>query len=181
MKIYPGSGGVSNFYFQCQCAGASRRHVAPSVNCLQQLNGPLALSLPQHLPWPGKMTDTGRRRCRSSVFTQPTQDATATSRCAATLPRRASDPLWRCAWLGVSAAAAVTSFLSSNAEAFVHPAIGRAQRVEAHSGGQRKAGGTIMMSERRGLWPQRSTIDLRSDTVTQPTGGMRKAMHKVLK
>lgn len=37
-----------------------------------------------------------------------------------------------------------------------------------------------MMSDRRGLWPQRSTIDLRSDTVTQPTGGMRKAMQKVL-
>lgn len=36
-----------------------------------------------------------------------------------------------------------------------------------------------MMSERRGLWPQRWTIDLRSDTVTQPTGGMRKAMQKV--
>lgn len=36
-----------------------------------------------------------------------------------------------------------------------------------------------MMSERRGLWPQRSTIDLRSDTVTPPTGGMRKAMQKV--
>lgn len=36
-----------------------------------------------------------------------------------------------------------------------------------------------MLSERRGLWPGRPTIDLRSDTVTQPTGGMRKAMQKV--
>lgn len=85
--------------------------------------------------------------------------------------------LWRCAWLGVSAAA-VSSFFSSNAEAFVQPAAGGALRIEAQSGGDGRAG-TVVMSERRGLWPQRSTIDLRSDTVTQPTGGMRKAMQKV--
>lgn len=38
----------------------------------------------------------------------------------------------------------------------------------------------VLMSERRGLWPTRPPIDLRSDTVTHPTAGMRKAMHKVL-
>lgn len=37
----------------------------------------------------------------------------------------------------------------------------------------------IVMSERRGLWPTRPPIDLRSDTVTVPTAGMRKAMNKV--
>lgn len=37
----------------------------------------------------------------------------------------------------------------------------------------------ILMTERRGLWPTRPPIDLRSDTVTVPTAGMRKAMHKV--
>lgn len=88
-------------------------------------------------------------------------------------------PLSRCAWLGVSAAAAVASFLSTNAEAFVQPAIGGAPRIEAQSSGRGRTGETVMMSERRGLWPQRWTIDLRSDTVTQPTGGMRKAMQKV--
>ncbi|CAM9341215.1 unnamed protein product [Laminaria digitata] len=125
------------------------------------------------------MTGPGRRRCRNSAFTQSAQDATATSRCAPTLPRRASVPLLRCAWLGVSAAAAVASFLSPNAEAFVQPALGGATRIETGSSGRERARETCVMSERRGLWPQRSTIDLRSDTVTQPTGGMRKAMQKV--
>lgn len=37
----------------------------------------------------------------------------------------------------------------------------------------------LAMSERRGLWPSKQTIDFRSDTVTLPTAGMRKAMHKV--
>lgn len=70
------------------------------------------------------------------------------------------------------------------AEAFV--ASSSLRGIEAHrSAGLQsartvgRAGLVAMMSERRGLWPGRPTIDLRSDTVTQPTGGMRKAMQKV--
>lgn len=72
------------------------------------------------------------------------------------------------------------------AEAFVASSSSRVRGIEAHrSAGLQsartagRAGRVAMMSERRGLWPGRPTIDLRSDTVTQPTGGMRKAMQKV--
>lgn len=73
-------------------------------------------------------------------------------------------------------------FLASRGYAFVSPlsvkpSLPRSRDSSLPS--PKSGAGEIYMSERRGLWPSRQTIDLRSDTVTQPTAGMRKAMHKV--
>lgn len=96
-------------------------------------------------------------------------------------PSRGSPFLKSVALLGVSA---VCASLPSRAEAFVTSSV-RGLQTHHLRAGQRSEGlergriSVAMMSERRGLWPSRPPIDLRSDTVTQPTGGMRKAMQKV--
>eukprot|EP00903_Cladosiphon_okamuranus_P009504 g9056.t1 len=70
------------------------------------------------------------------------------------------------------------------AEAFVTNSGGaRGLATHRHRAGQRSERSergrvSVVMLSSRGLWPGRPTIDLRSDTVTQPTGGMRKAMNK---
>lgn len=125
------------------------------------------------------MTNKARRRCRSTCSKRPQSAAAGTP---ALLPFRRSN-VQGLVWLGVSAA--VASALLSRVEAFLQPlagGMGGSVGVKDHRSARRErtaARGICSMSERRGLWPSRPTIDLRSDTVTQPTGGMRKAMHKV--
>lgn len=132
---------------------------------------------PKYLP---KMTNKSRRRCRSTYSKRPQPAAVGTR---ALLPFRRSN-VQGLVWLGVSAA--VASTLLSRVEAFLQPlagGMGGSVGFKGHRSARREraaAQGVCSMSERRGLWPSRPTIDLRSDTVTQPTGGMRKAMHKVL-
>lgn len=126
------------------------------------------------------MTNKARRRCRSTCSARPQPAGVGTP---ALLPFRRSN-VQGLVWLGVSAA--VASALLSRVEAFLQPlagGMGGPVGVKGHRSAWRErtaARGICSMSERRGLWPSRPTIDLRSDTVTQPTGGMRKAMHKVL-
>ena len=81
-------------------------------------------------------------------------------------------------WLGVSAVF-TCKCLCTWAEAFVPTSVKVADGLEMYHGRRKMARGACAMNERRGLWPQKPKIDLRSDTVTVPTGGMRKAMHKV--
>ncbi|CAM9284477.1 unnamed protein product [Ascophyllum nodosum] len=80
-------------------------------------------------------------------------------------------------WLGVSAVF-TCKCLCTWAEAFVPTSVKVADGLEMYHGRRKMARGACAMNERRGLWPQKPKIDLRSDTVTVPTGGMRKAMHK---
>lgn len=98
-------------------------------------------------------------------------------------PSRSSPFFKSVAFLAVSAACCCAS-LPSRAEAFVTSSGVRALDTHRHRAGKRPESSergriSVAMLSSRGLWPGRPTIDLRSDTVTQPTGGMRKAMHKV--
>lgn len=126
------------------------------------------------------MAGTGRRRCRSSSRSTANTRRTGAEDPSepdgpARLPGR---PIMRLAWLGLSTG--FTCCLSSRAQAFVvQTPIRSAGGLHVRCGRRETARGTCLMSERRGLWPHRPRIDLRSDTVTQPTSGMRKAMHKV--
>lgn len=133
------------------------------------------------------MSRKDRPRCRRRSSNTRLPQAAAVE--APMPPARSSPFLKSVAVLGVSAACCCTS-LPYRAEAFVtssvrgldahrhhHRAAGR-QRSESSERGRLYV---AMLSERRGLWPGRPTIDLRSDTVTQPTGAMRKAMQKVLR
>ncbi|CAM9460897.1 unnamed protein product [Ectocarpus sp. 12 AP-2014] len=117
------------------------------------------------------MSSTGRRRCRQDVCC-----ASSSKEVSVAAPR---PPLSR----RFPALVALLLAHLGTAEAFV--ASSSLRGIEAHrSAGLQsvrtagRAGLVAMMSERRGLWPGRPTIDLRSDTVTQPTGSMRKAMQK---
>lgn len=71
------------------------------------------------------------------------------------------------------------SWLLISSGAFVQAPLRVAGRQEVCNAQWKMMRGAIEMTERRGLWPQKLKIDLRSDTVTLPTGGMRKAMQKV--
>lgn len=140
------------------------------------------------------MSSERRRRCRGGSRSTPNNASRCAESGTAQAPPRTSmftssvpsmrhrstmRPVSRFAWLGVSGAVAC-SLASQHAEAFVQPTGGGgwgSRSRGAHAQSARQA--TYMMSERRGLWPQRPVIDLRSDTVTLPTGAMRKAMHKV--
>lgn len=119
----------------------------------------------------------GRRRCRRS---------TSSGKAAAAAPLGTKPPSRTSPLLTSLAFLVVSSTLSGRAQAFfvstrvrgIHTSHSR--RMEQQLEKPAREGGRVaMMSERRGLWPGRPTIDLRSDTVTQPTGGMRKAMQKV--
>ncbi|CAM9304156.1 unnamed protein product [Scytosiphon promiscuus] len=122
------------------------------------------------------MSGISRRRCRS---VKSSGEAAAAAPLAPKPPSRTSPLLTSLALLVVS------STLSGRAQAFfvstnvrgIH--TNHRRRIELQPESPAREGGRVaMMSERRGLWPGRPTIDLRSDTVTQPTGGMRKAMQK---
>lgn len=131
------------------------------------------------------MLSMDRPRCRRR--SSPTGLPQVAAAEAPRPPSRSSPLLKSVAFLGVSAACCAS--LPSRAEAFVASSSSsssvRGLETHLHRAGQRaerSERGRIsvaMLSERRGLWPGRPTIDLRSDTVTQPTGGMRKAMQKV--
>ncbi len=125
------------------------------------------------------MGSMGRPRCRRRIA-HASHDRVE-GEAAPKPPSRRSSPFFKSAFLGFSAVLVVSS---KSAEAFVtssvrglEPNRHRAGRLPERS--ERGASSVVMFSERRGLWPGRVTIDLRSDTVTQPTGGMRKAMQKV--
>ncbi|CAM9977123.1 unnamed protein product [Ectocarpus sp. 4 AP-2014] len=117
------------------------------------------------------MSSTGSRRCRRDVCCASSPEEMSVAAPSPPSSRR------------FPALVALLLAYLGTAEAFV--ASSSLRGIEAHrSAGLQsvrtagRAGLVAMMSERRGLWPGRPTIDLRSDTVTQPTGGMRKAMHK---
>ena len=127
------------------------------------------------------MSSMDRPRCRRR--SSPTGLPLAAAAEAPRPPSRRSPFLKSVAFLGVSAVCCAS--LPSRAEAFVTSSVRGIERHLHRRAGQRAERSergkvsVAMLSERRGLWPGRPTIDLRSDTVTQPTGSMRKAMQKV--
>jgi len=127
------------------------------------------------------MWSTDRLRCRRRS-TYASHDRVE-GEAAPKPPTRRSSPFFKSAFAfaGVSAVLAVSS---GSAEAFVTSSVrelgaGRDLAGRRSERSERRERSVVMFSERRGLWPGRPTIDLRSDTVTQPTSGMRKAMQKV--
>lgn len=124
------------------------------------------------------MSSMGRRRCLSGKSSRQTA---AAAPLAPKPPSRASPLLTSLAFLVVSSTLCRRSeaFFVSNSVRGIQTNHGRRTERQKESPA-RERGRVAMMSERRGLWPGRPTIDLRSDTVTQPTGGMRKAMQKVM-